>query len=169
MVYLTWIIDHYHEIEMGKWEVMFFHHDHERAWHQLFSSEYELNHLNVDTVKRKGYVSPRCLPGCENVIQLSGDVASVADLKGVSRDVLISSVLHEFWRDEMGERMMIPERIAAPCCAQFVVSREAVLRRGKEVWVGLRRWLVETRVGSRESGRVLEYTWHLWFGREAVL
>ena len=73
----------------------------------------------------------------------------------------ISSVLHEF----LGE---VPEKIAAPCCAQFAVSREAIRRRGVEIWRGLREWLVQTNLDSRSSGRVLEYTWHLWFGMEAV-
>lgn len=63
----------------------------------------------------------------------------------------------------------MPERIAAPCCAQFAVSREAVRRHGLEWWVRLRKWLIETELDNRSSGRVLEYTWHLWFGMEPVL
>lgn len=165
MVYLTWIIDHYDALP----DVMFFHHDHDQAWHQLFSSSYELKHLNLDTVMREGYVSPRCLPGCENIITLTGDVAPLSDLKSASRDVMISSVLHEFWLDPQGKRQKIPERIAAPCCAQFAVSREMVRKRSKAEWEGLRNWLMGTQVGSRESGRVLEYTWHLWFGKGAEL
>jgi hypothetical protein len=165
MVYLTYIIDNYHNLP----DVMFFHHDHHQAWHQMFSSSYELAHLNLDTVVKQGYVSPRCLPGCENVIELPGDVAPFSDLRTASRDVLISTVLSEFLRDGKGHRIGVPEKIAAPCCAQFAVSREAVKRRGLETWVGLRDWLLETEVDSRNAGRVLEWTWHLWFGMEAVL
>ncbi len=165
MVYLTYIIDNYHTLP----DVMFFHHDHERAWHQLFSSEYELTRLNLETVVRDGYVSPRCLPGCENVIELSGDVAPLSDLRGAGRDVQISTVLAEFLRDEKGDRVPVPEKIAAPCCAQFAVSREAVLRRPLGMWRGLRKWLIETDLESRKAGRVLEWTWHLWFGMEPVL
>jgi hypothetical protein len=165
MVYLTFIIDHYHDLP----DVMFFHHDHSQAWHQLFSSSFELGHLNPQTVINQKYVSPRCLPDCENIIQLSGDVVPLHDLKSASRDIQISTILHEFLRDEEGKRLPVPEKIAAPCCAQFAVSREAVLKRKRETWEGLRRWLIETEVGSRASGRVLEYTWHLWFGMDAVL
>lgn len=160
MVYLTYIIDHYDHLP----DVMFFHHDHNQAWHQMFSSGYELKHLNPATVLRDGYVSPRCLPGCENIISLSGDVAPLEDLKSASRDVMISSVLHEFWLDEKGNKQKLPERIAAPCCAQFAVSRQRVRRRSKAEWEALRSWLINTGANSRESGRVLEYTWHLWFG-----
>jgi hypothetical protein len=165
MVYLTYIIDHYYALP----DVIFFHHDHHQAWHQIFSSSYEVSHLNPLTVQKQGYVSPRCLPGCENVIELSGDVAPLDELQSATRDVQISSVLHEIMRDGEGRKMKVPERIAAPCCAQFAVSREAVLARPLETWVALRKWLVETPLDSRSSGRVLEYTWHLWFGMGDVL
>jgi hypothetical protein len=164
MVYLTYIIDNYHNLP----DVMFFHHDHHQAWHQMFSSSYELAHLNPDTILKQGYVSPRCLPGCENVFELPGNVAPMSDLRTASIDVLISTLLSEFLRDENGNRVGLPEKIAAPCCAQFAVSREAVRRRGLETWVGLREWLLETGVEGRQAGRVLEWTWHLWFGMEAV-
>ncbi|TVY85527.1 hypothetical protein LSUE1_G000375 [Lachnellula suecica] len=165
MVYLSYIIDNYDSLP----DVVFFHHDHSQAWHQQFSSAYELTHLNPVSVLKHGYLSPRCLPGCENVIELSGDVAPVLDLKGASRDVQIASVLREFLRDEkIGMRLELPEKIAAPCCAQFAVSRDAIRARGHETWMGLRDWLIATELDSRSSGRVLEYTWHLWFGKEAV-
>ncbi|KAG0647141.1 hypothetical protein D0Z07_7301 [Hyphodiscus hymeniophilus] len=164
MVYLTYIIDHYSDLP----DVIFFHHDHHQAWHQIFSSSFELSQLNPLTVQRQGYVSPRCLSGCENIIELPGDVAPLDDLKGATRDVQISTVLHEFMRDGEGRKVEVPKRIAAPCCAQFAVSKEAILRRPLEMWVRLRKWLIETPLNSRSSGRVLEYTWHLWFGMEDV-
>jgi hypothetical protein len=165
MVYLTYIINNYHSLP----DIVFFHHDHPQSWHQLFSSTYELTHLNPLSVLKSGYLSPRCLPGCENVMTLSGDVAPLSDLKTASREIQISSVLHAFLKDDKGNSVPIPEKIAAPCCAQFAVSKEAVLARPLEMWMGLREWLVETELGSRAAGRVLEYTWHLWFGMEPVL
>lgn len=159
MVYLTYIIDNYDTLP----DIIFFHHHHTQAWHQQFSSSYELAHLNPSSVLKHGYLSPRCLPGCENIIELSGDVVPLGDLKGAPRDVQISSVLREFLDEE------VPNRIAAPCCAQFAVSKEAVRRRGLEKWKGLREWLIDTKLDSRSSGRVLEYTWHLWFGMEDEL
>lgn len=164
MVILTYIIDHYDSLP----DVMFFHHDHEKAWHQLVSTPFELANLNPETVLREGYVSPRCLRNCENIIELPGDVVPLDDLKGSSRDVQISTVLHEFMRDSRGRRVAVPGKIAAPCCAQFAVSREAVLRRDLETWTALRGWLIETELDSMSSGRVLEYTWHMWFGKEPM-
>jgi len=165
MVYLSYIIDNYDNLP----DIVFFHHDHSQTWHQQFSSAYELSHLNPVSVLKHGYLSPRCLPGCENVIELSGDVVPISDLKGQPRDVQISSVLREFYRDEKtGARLELPSKIAAPCCAQFAVSREAIRGRSQDTWEGLRNWLIGTGLDSRSSGRVLEYTWHLWFGMEPV-
>lgn len=104
------------------------------------------------------------------MIQLTGDVAPLSDLRGASRDVQIASVLHEFYRDEeTGERLPVPKKIAAPCCAQFAVSKQRVRERRLETWERLRRWLIETDVESGQAGKVLEWTWHLWFGMEDSL
>lgn len=160
MVYLTYIIDNYNSLP----DVMFFHHDHNQAWHQMFSSIYELAHLNLDTVLRDGYLSPRCLSSCENLIILPGEIAPFEDLATASREVQVSSVLNEFLEAEQ-----VPGRIAAPCCAQFAVSREAVRRRSLETWKGLRQWLIDTPVHTKMAGRIMEWTWHLWFGMEPML
>ncbi|KAH6677357.1 hypothetical protein B0J14DRAFT_560145 [Halenospora varia] len=143
MAYLTYIVDNYENLP----DVMFFHHDHAQAWHQQFSSSFEIKNLNFETVVREGYVSPRCLPGCENVIELPGDVVPLEDLglEGTGRDVLISTILREFY----GE---VPSKIAAPCCAQFAVSRDAVRRRPKENWVAIRKWLERTDVDGGWRG-----------------
>lgn len=98
-------------------------------------------------------------------MKLSGDVAPLEDLKGQSREVMIASVLHAFWRSEGRE---VPKEIAAPCCAQFAVSKGSILSTDLGTWKALRGWLLETEVPSAPAGRVLEYTWHLWFGMEAV-
>jgi hypothetical protein len=165
MVYLTWIIDNYAHLP----DVVFFHHHHHQAWHQQFTSSFELEHLNVLNVQKHGYLSPRCLPGCENVIKLTGDVAPLEDLRTTGRDVQIASVLHAFWRDGDGGRRELPTEIAAPCCAQFAVSKDRILGVEEGTWRALREWLVETEMDSASAGRVMEYTWHLWFGMEPVL
>lgn len=166
MVILTYILDHWEALP----DVMFFHHDHAQAWHQAFTSVYELTHLNAASALKDGYLSPRCLGGCENVIELPGDVVPLAELNDkTERHVQIATVLHEFLRDDEGRRVKVPSKIASPCCAQFVVSRERVRARGRETWEGLREWLRRTEMSSVSSGRVLEYTWHLWFGMEPVL
>jgi hypothetical protein len=158
MVYLTYIIDNYRNLP----DVIFFHHDHEQAWHQIFSSADEVANLNVHYVVDSGYVSPRCLRACESVIEISGGYLPINDLEdSVPREIQIGSFLMEFlgW---------IPDKIAAPCCAQFAVSKGAVYGRSLDGWKLVRSWLEKTALSSSSSGRVLEYTWHLLFGMSPI-
>lgn len=62
----------------------------------------------------------------------------------------------------------IPEVIAAPCCSQFAVSREQVWRRPVGDYKWFQRWLMETELSDDVSGRVMEYLWHVIFGKGAV-
>ena len=161
MVYLTYIIDHYDRLP----DVVFFHHSHRKAWHQEMDSLTEVSRFRPSYVVKKGYASARCLPGCENVISLADysiDFSSF-DLRG--RDVQLTSLLDEFLDKSKGEK--VPKRIAAPCCAQFAASREAIQRRSLEWWQNMRQWLIDTPLDSKSSGRLLEHTWHIWLGEES--
>jgi hypothetical protein len=138
--YLTHIITHYHSLP----DVTFFHHHHNQAWHQIYTSSYELERLemNLDTVVKKGYVNTRCLPGCENLMELAADVVPLGDGDGVlakgqgqgagGREAVIGNVLHAFLGRE------VPAKIAGPCCAQFAVSREKILAVDLGTWKALR-------------------------------
>lgn len=163
MAYLTYIIDHYHRLP----DVIFFHHSHAKSWHQSLSSFEEVTSLRTSYVRQAGYVSPRCLPGCENIIPIAAHGAPLNVLDRYGRDVRLAALFDAFVNRTAGER--VPGRIAAPCCAQFAVSRERVLRREREWWVRLRQWLIDTPLGDMESGRLLEYTWHFWMGAEDEL
>lgn len=164
MVYLTYIIDHYDDLA----DVIFFHHAHLRAWHQEFTSLDELSLLRPQHVLRTGYASTRCLSGCENIIPLAGGTpGDWADFQRLDRQTHLVTLLDAFLDPGMGESM--PATLAAPCCAQFAVSRERVRRRSRDWWVGLRGWLVETPLLSINSGRLMEHLWHVWFGMPAEL
>lgn len=43
------------------------------------------------------------------------------------------------------------------------------MRTSLETWRAMRMWLVETEVEAGGAGRLFEYSWHLFFGMEAVL
>ncbi|KAF4624714.1 hypothetical protein G7Y89_g13455 [Cudoniella acicularis] len=133
MAYLTYIIDNYRSLP----DIMFFHHDHHQAWHQSFSSSFELSHLNPTTVLSQGYVSPRCLPGCENIIELSGDVVPLSDLRGTSRDVqIICGFEGEGFKKEFGG----VERVEGVACSDRVAEFDEWESAGVDlafvVWTG---------------------------------
>lgn len=161
MVYLTYIVDNYDDLP----DITLFHHDHLTSWHQEFNSITEVNNLQSDFVKEEGYVSTRCLPGCENYIPLSKTVVSLNVIGTAGRELQIPTFLRTF----LGEDYAMPEVIAAPCCAQFAASKEAILARPKEFWQKLQEWLIETPLEPSVSGRLIEYTWHLLFAKEAKL
>lgn len=168
MVYLTYIIDNYESLS----DVIFFHHGHPRAWHQKLTSAEEVARLRTEYVLKAGYASARCLPGCENVVSLEGGEPAprMAALPLMSRRDHLITLLENFLEPARFPELegTVPKQLSAPCCAQFAVSRERVLRREREWWVKLREWLIEAPLPSMNSGRLMEHLWHVWFGVEAV-
>ena len=61
-----------------------------------------------------------------------------------------------------------PTLVGAACCAQFVVSKEQVLARPLSDYERLREWIIDTEKSDAKSGRVLEFLWHVIFGKDAV-
>lgn len=166
MVYLTYIIDNYAALP----DVIFFHHGHERAWHQKLSSADEVARLRPAYVLRAGFASARCLDGCENIVTLQGGEPAPWDaFPKLSRKEHLVTLLDAFLEPARFENeMAVPAKIAAPCCAQFAVSKERVLRRSREWWLKLREWLMESPLPSMNSGRLMEHLWHVFFGMEPM-
>ena len=136
--------------------------------------------LQLDFVVQNGYVNLRCNlnPGCTK------------DYKRLK-----SHVNGEVWEEIFNGTTTIPENemsqnqtaeeptssrqdrentkymnvgIASACCAQFAVSRDQVLSRPLEDYVKIRQWLIDTDRDDAHSGRVMEYLWHVIFGKNLV-
>lgn len=161
MVYLTYIVEHYQSLP----DIVFFRHDHYKSWHQSFDSISEISDLRPEHVIEKGYVSSRCIDGCENIMPVGDDVVDIMDIHAAPRDVQLRTFLAEF----LDAREQVPERIAAPCCAHFAASRDAIRSRSLDWWKSVRQWLIGTSLSSYNSGRLLEWTWHIWLGEDAHL
>lgn len=54
----------------------------------------------------------------------------------------------------------VPELVGVPCCAQFAVSREQILKRGREEYERMRQVLMSSELDEETSGRIFEYLWH---------
>ena len=74
----------------------------------------------------------------------------------------------ENWEAVMGPNTTMPDLVAAPCCAQFAVSRTQVLQRPLSDYQRIRQWVLDTPLSDRVSGRVMEYSWHMIFQKESV-
>lgn len=63
----------------------------------------------------------------------------------------------------------LPPRIAAPCCAEFIASRDAVRRQPKEFYAAALEWIAATELGSKAIAISVEFVWHLIFQPEPWL
>jgi hypothetical protein len=180
MAYLTYIIDHYPHFPA----TIAFIHSHQdgffTAWHTdtpLHSNVHALRLLRLNTVQRHGYVNLRCNPnpGCTHRSRANAHVTRTtwAGVMGNTSTPLFNSrpgrpgalpADAEIF-DEADHNKIT---VWAPCCAQFAVSREAVLARPREDYVNMRNWLMGTELDDARSGRVFEYLWHVVFGREST-
>lgn len=163
-VYLTYIVENYHNLS----STIAFVHPHERgypqAWHTDapdYSNVYSLRTLNVDFVQRNGYANLRCNPnpGCPDEIQ------PFREPHDESRTH--ECAFPEAWK-YIFENEDVPYVSATPCCAQFAVSREQVLKRPLSFYLRAHQWLINSPLDDDTSGRVFEYLWHIIFGQEPV-
>jgi len=184
MAYLTYIIDNYNSSISS---VVAFLHSHRRgffnAWHvdaPLHDNVVAMRTLQLNFVKENGYVNLRCNlnPGCssgrtEKNAHLTREVweeifdgtsamgSTVASNDTQIREAVASQHSHQ--------RNAFPQMgIAAACCAQFAVSREQILRRPLMDYVKFRQWIIETDKDDAHSGRVMEYLWHVIFGKDTI-
>jgi len=163
MTYLTYILDHYNALP----DVIIFVHPHPAAWHNndihLDTTALMLREFNYRRVVRNGYMNLRChwMPGCPAWIKPNSGVWD--DRKGEEwyfRDV---------YRALFPGVKKMPAVFAGPCCAQFAVAREAVLRHGVNEYMRWRNWLMDAKLTDRLSGRVWEYLWQYIFAGKEVL
>lgn len=170
MAYLSYIIDNYASLPA----ILVFLHSHRSgflsAWHTdtpLHDNVDALRSLQIPYVQQSGYVNLRCNwnPGCLEAHRHNAHVTP-----DVWADVFAgtSHGEREAQREQRGEEEMAPRLVGAACCAQFAVSRDQVLARPLSDYERFREWVVETEKSDAKSGRVLEFLWHVIFGKDAV-
>lgn len=162
MVYLSYIIDFYKKLP----DVSIFVHSHASAWHvgDLFngSTAEMLRRLSLEKVAREGYVNLRCeiWPGCPVA-------ASLDRTEDPDPDSKMNGKVLEFFQ-QMFPNDPLPTTLAQPCCAQFALSRDIILKHPKSYYEALRNWILETDLPKVITGRVFEYAWHYLFTNQPV-
>lgn len=190
MTYLTYIIEHYHQPIP---EVVVFVHSHRngffRAWHvdtALHSNVDSIRHLRLDHVLKTGYVNLRCNPnpGCMRLEKRNSHVTGhvwkeifantstpVFNPHSDGPAAVSSSYEPQYRYSSLNGADTIQSEsfeIKSPCCAQFAVSAKQIYQRPLNDYVNIRQWLLDTDLDNAHSGRVMEYLWHVIFGKEAV-
>jgi hypothetical protein len=164
MVYLTYIIDHYHKLP----EIAVFFHGHLQSKHTddlLSNSMVEtLQRLRLQKVRRDGYFNLRCNwkpGGCPQYLNLRNPSRST--LNGSSQ----ADLLKRTWQELFPHDGEWPEWVGQTYGAQFAASRDSIRRVPLQSWIRWRNWLLTTDLSNYDSGRVWEYTWQYVLAREA--
>lgn len=183
MAYLTYIIDNYNSSLPS---IMAFLHSHQKgffeAWHTdapLHDNVIAMRSLQLDFVAQNGYVNLRCNtnPGCTKAFRrksphVTGEVwQEIFDGTTTLPSTLnATSVASEptSTHDDREKARYMHMGVASACCAQFAVSRDQVLRRPLNDYVKIRQWIIDTERDDANSGRVMEYLWHIIFGKDVV-
>ncbi|KAJ5765202.1 hypothetical protein N7520_004761, partial [Penicillium odoratum] len=163
MVYLTYIIDRYDTLP----DVSVFMHGGRYQWHNdnpLYDSVISIKDLQLGHVRKTGYVNLRCtwVIGCPAELQPARYLRDRPD----DKDHPTAMAFPESFM-ELFPGIEVPEVVGVPCCSQFAVSRVAIHARGREEYLRIRNWLLRSPLNAGTSGRVLEYAWHIMFGKTA--
>ena len=127
-----------------------------------------LKSLKLDYVLEKGYANLRCRaqPGCPVAIQPFRDGPIPEEITRNNAMRVVESNMVQAW-EYIFPGTSVPEQIGAACCAQFAVTKQQIRNRPFEDYERVFQWLMESPLDDAISGRVLEYLWHILFGRNA--
>lgn len=152
---------------------MVFIHGNRYQWHNddpLYDGSFMLRNLQVPFLLESGYTNIRCVwtLGCPAELQDLTDnppsTTALADEQAASNTQLhFPAAFHILFPNAT-----LPSTVGVACCAQFAVTRQKIRERPIHDYIHYRDWLLETELPDHVSGRVLEYSWHIMFGQEAV-
>jgi hypothetical protein len=126
-----------------------------------------LQNLRLEYLDQEGYLNLRChwFQGCPSAMNLTStsDLNPFRENPTASLEQHYASTFHMLFPTRP-----IPPTVGAACCSQFAVTASTIRLHAKDEYVKIRNWLLETEMEDYMSGRVLEYMWHIMFGKEAV-
>ncbi|TVY32702.1 hypothetical protein LOCC1_G008776 [Lachnellula occidentalis] len=162
MVYLTYMIDFYDNFP----DLMVFMHNGRYQWHNddpLYDAVPVLRNLQLPYLISQQYTNLRCVwtLGCPAEMELDKSIETI----DASRT---TEIAYPKAFEELFPGQTLPSTVGVACCAQFVVTREKILERPVEDYKRYRQWLLDTPLDDYVSGRILEYSWHIIFGKPPV-
>ncbi|KAI1097871.1 hypothetical protein F4804DRAFT_338771 [Jackrogersella minutella] len=168
MVYLTYIIDNYDNLP----DTAIFIHASRFQWHNddpNYDTIPTLRNLRLPYVREAGYVNLRCtwVVGCPAEIRPFEDEDAAQRANGERKQPSAKTIFRQAFEQLLPE-VPVPPLVAVSCCSQFAVAGPTIRRHPKERYVRFRDWLLDTPLDDSLSGRVMEFSWHIIFGKEAV-
>lgn len=145
-VYLKYIVDYYDSLP----DLTFFCHDEEFAWHHSGSI---INHFEIALLSGRKYYNVN-------------DKIILGDIRG--NDYGYKSILD--WYHDFIEEYIPINSLPNPDwtsgyrgSAQFLVHKDIIRCLPKKFYENLYTWITRTTITSAQSGRFLEWTWHLFW------
>jgi hypothetical protein len=123
-----------------------------------------LQNLQLPYIISQGYANLRCVwtLGCPSELKLDQQGNSDPEAEQSTQSTYPQAFRELF----PGEQ--VPDVVGVACCAQFAVTRDKILERPIEDYKRYRQWLLDTPLDDDISGRILEYSWHIIFGKPHV-
>ena len=127
-----------------------------------------LQRLHIPYLISQGYTNLRCVwtLGCPSEISLSE--LSRKPPPSDQKDVKTTEIAYPAAFKELFPDKALPNVVGVACCAQFALTRQKIRERPVSDYHGYRNWIMQTSLGDSVSGRILEYSWHIIFGRNSV-
>ncbi|OJJ44001.1 hypothetical protein ASPZODRAFT_72227 [Penicilliopsis zonata CBS 506.65] len=160
MAYLTYIIDNYDNLP----DLILFIHPQRYQWHNddpYYDGVPMLSNFQVPYLEEQGYVNLRCAwtLGCPSEIHPFSDT---------HREDVHAGEYFKNGFMELFPGVEVPDSVGVSCCAQFGVTRTKIRERPRSDYQRFRKWLLETPLPDDLSGRIMEYSWHMIFGKGPV-
>lgn len=163
LVYHTYFYDFYDKLP----DISIMIHPHEDPWHiegvLQQSMAFTLSHLDLEVVRTRQYANLRVswTQACPAWIDTTKSPEQALKQE--------EPYMHSAFVDNFGmSDTEVPGILAGPCCSQFAVTREAVLRNPRHQYKRSMDWLVGTSLSDYISGRIWEHMWPYLFMREAI-
>ncbi|KAI2616896.1 hypothetical protein GGS26DRAFT_577579 [Hypomontagnella submonticulosa] len=122
-----------------------------------------LRNLRLSYVREVGYINLRCVwsVGCPPDIRpFEGEEIEAVGESEVAKNPISGKGVYRKAFQELYLETRIPSLVAISCFSQFAVSRQTVQRHGKERYLHLRDWLLNTSLEESLNGRIFESSWH---------
>jgi hypothetical protein len=152
--YLKFIIQNYDNLPNH----VAFIHGHEKAWHQRFKANLLDVITNCAKYKEHGFIS------------LNNYFIDDRYL-----DNKYMQKLHQIWDKEFRPYLNRdpPSHLYYDCCAQFIVSKERILRHSKDTYQSWYNLIINYPKNDHDHGHeiatLFEYIWHIIFGEPDVI
>jgi hypothetical protein len=158
--YLTWIIENYNHLPGT---IIFIAPKNSNEHHDR-NPEHAIPDLQTPFIQSSGFANLHC-PKEKSRTTCNG--RALVPTKPSPDLRTLEAKIPEIWKTLFGE-VHLPARIATVLGAEFAVSRTQVRKRSVEEYLKYWTWLNKTIMDDDSSGLVIEYLWHIVFGKEAV-